>query len=431
MLSSYMRKRLKANRLLALVLSGIVVVSIGCGIFKEKTVSEPETIKIEENKAGGQTANGNSAGNGDSTDNAGDGQNAEDGVITASLLAVGDDLIHSGLYKSGMNGDGVWNYDHLYEHVKDDVSAADLAIVNQETILINDRNNLSGYPSFGSPVEIADALANCGFDVVLHATNHVMDRGADGIHQTMEYWSTHFPQITVLGIHDSQEDADTVKVVDVKGIKIAMLNYTYGMNGYTLPEDEPYLVDILEKERVGAMIDKAKEISDMVIFFAHVGTEYMYEPSEYSKEWVNFLLEKGVDIAIDSHPHVLEPYTMLTGEDGHQMLVYYSMGNFISTQDEVPRLLGGMAKINIEKRTENGVSTVSVTDYTLEPVISHWNHNTGVYAVYKLSDYTDELAAGHALSFTVEQMQQLFDDIMNTEVTPATDVLQDGVYSET
>ena len=73
MLSSYMRKRLKANRLLALVLSGIVVVSIGCGIFKEKTVSEPETIKIEENKAGGQTANGNSAGNGDSTDNAGDG----------------------------------------------------------------------------------------------------------------------------------------------------------------------------------------------------------------------------------------------------------------------------------------------------------------------------------------------------------------------
>lgn len=420
MLSKYMRQRIKTNRLLALVLSGITLISIGCGVYKEKVSTPSETIKIQENGGGSQAASDDAA-------QADSETQPQDEVVTASILAVGDDLIHSGLYKSGIQDDGTYNYDHLYQYVKDDVSAADLAIVNQETILINDRNNLSGYPAFGSPVEFADALVNCGFDVVLHATNHVLDKGSDGVHQTMDYWSEHFPDITVLGIHDSQEDADTVKVVDVNGIKIAMLNYTYGMNGYTLPENEPYLVDVLEKDRVGEMIDKAKEVSDMVIFFAHVGTEYTYEPSEYSKEWVNYLLEKGVDIAIDSHPHVLEPYTMLTGEDGHQMLVYYSMGNFISTQDEVPRLLGGMAKINIEKRTENGETTVSVTDYTLEPLISHWNHNTGEYAVYKLEDYTDDLAAAHALSFTVQDMKDLFDEIMNTEVTPATGVLgEDG-----
>lgn len=422
MLSNYMRKRIKTNRILALILAVIVVVSIGCGIFKEKAPETPASITVEENGSSSSSVKG-----GEVVETG----ESEEEVVTASLLAVGDNLIHTGLFKSGMNDSGVWNYDHLYEHVKADVSAADLAIVNQETVLIKDRNNLSGYPSFGSPIEFADALANCGFDVVLHATNHVMDRGASAVHEMMEYWDTNYPQITYLGIHDSQEDADAVKVVDVNGIKIAMLNYTYSMNGYTLPENEPYLVDTLDKQRVGQMIDKAKEISDMVIFFAHVGTEYVYEPSEYSKEWVNFLLEKGVDIAIDSHPHVLEPYTMLTREDGHKMLVYYSMGNFISTQDEVPRLMGGMAKINIEKRTVNGESKVSVLDYTLEPVIAHWNHNTGQYGVYKLSDYTDEMAAGHALSFTVSRMNELFDQIMNTTVNPATGVLPDGTFEDT
>lgn len=397
------------------ILLCVIMAMTGCGLLKKAnqetvahiTIEEPDTLAVPE---------------------------TQEEVITANILAVGDDLIHSGIFNSGRNSDGTWSYDHLYQYVKDDVSAADLAIVNQETILITDHNNLSGYPSFGSPVEIADALVNTGFDVVLHATNHTFDKGLTGVNDTLNYWATKFPQITVLGIHGSQEDADTIKVVDCNGIKIAMLNYTYSLNGYSLPADQQYLVDILDRENVRAAIAQAKEISDMVIFFGHMGNEYVYEPSEYSKEWVNFLLEQGVDIAINSHPHVLEPYTMLQREDGHQMLVYYSMGNFISTQDAVPRLIGGMAKMTVEKRTVDGVSTVSVVDYNLEPVVAHWNHNTGDYAVYKLSDYTNELAAAHGIhgvsseTFTVESLQALFDQIMSTEVTPATGVLPEGGF---
>lgn len=411
MISGYMQKRIKRNRLMALVLAVIAVLSIGCGIFKEKAAEAPANIVVDEKN--------------DSGNNHESQTEPREEVTTASLLAVGDDLIHSGLFNSGRTESGIYNYDHLYAHVKEYVEAADLAIVNQETILINDHTQLSGYPSFGSPVEIADALVNCGFDVVLHATNHTMDKGVTGINDTLTYWKTNFPQITLLGIHESQEDADTIKVVEVNGIKIAMLNYTYGLNGYTLPEDQPYLVDLLDKQKVHEAITKAKQISDMVIFFAHVGDEYVYEPSEYSKEWVNYLLEEGVDIAVNSHPHVLEPYTMLEREDGHKMLVYYSMGNFISTQDAVPRLLGGMAKINIEKRTVNGESTVTVTDYTLEPLVAHWNHDTKEYGVYMLKDYTDEMAARHYLNFTVQDMNNLFDQIMNTEVTPAAGTLPD------
>lgn len=351
-------------------------------------------------------------------------------VSTVNLLAVGDNLIHSGIYKSGMKDDGTYNYDHLYQYVKDDIQAADLAIINQETIFIADHNNLSSYPCFGSPVEIGDAAADAGFDIVTHATNHVFDKGVQGITDTLNFWQTEHPEITVLGIHGSQADADTIQIVTRNGIRMAMLNYTYGMNGFTLPEDQPYLVDLLDKDKVAADIQRAKSMSDVVIFFMHNGTEYVYEPDESSKQWVNFLLEQGVDIAIDSHPHVLEPYTKLTRADGHEMVVYYSMGNFISTQDAVPRLLGGMAKLTIEKRTLGSESTIKVTDYTMEPLVMHWNHSTKDYAVYKLADYTDELAAAHGIhgvsseKFDVQTMKDLFDTIMNTTVNPAQGVLQ-------
>lgn len=347
-------------------------------------------------------------------------------VTTVDVLAVGDNLIHSGLYKSGMNDSGEWNYDHLYQYVKADVQAADLACVNQETIYINDRNQLGGYPTFGTPPEFGDALVNAGFDVVTHATNHVMDKGEQGVMDTINFWKEKHPEIKVLGIHESQEDADTIRTIDKNGIRIAMLNYTYGTNGIPVPEDKPYLVDLFDADKAAADIQRAKAMSDVVMVFGHVGTEYVYEPSEESKEWVDFFLEQGVDIVIDSHPHVCEPYTMLTRDDGHQMLVYYSMGNFISTQDAVPRLIGGMAKFTIEKKTVGNESSVSIKDYTMEPLVSHWNHNTQDYAVYKLADYTDELAKKHGLygvtydELSVANLNNIFNSIMSTQITPAT-----------
>lgn len=347
-------------------------------------------------------------------------------IVTVDLLAVGDNLIHTGLYKTGMNDSGVWNYDHLYEHVKDEIEAADLAIVNQETIFIKDRSKISAYPRFGSPTEIGDALVRTGFDVVLHASNHTVDKGAEGVWDTLNFWEEEHPEITVLGMNESEEEQDTIDIVECNGIRFAMLNYTYGLNGLPMPADEPYLVNMLDKEKVAEDIAKAREISDMIIVFCHVGDEYVYEPSEYSKEWVDFLLEQGVDIAINAHPHVVEPYTVLTREDGHEMLVYYSLGNFISTQDRVPRLLGGMAKITVQMLIYEGEKYFSIVDYTMEPVVAHWNYSTMEFGVYMLEDYTNELAAKHGIhketdeAFSVEVLWDLFEEVTNMTVQPAT-----------
>lgn len=375
----------------------------------------------------GAAENGESISSAQDSNSTGSGKDAlpvggAQNIKRVKLLAVGDDLIHSGLYKSGLKEDGSYNFDHLYENVKADIQAADLAIVNQETIFTYNRNDYSGYPCFAGPVEIGDALVDAGFDVVTHATNHVFDRNVQGIEDTLDFWKTNHPEITVLGIHENQADADTIKTVERNGITFAMLNYTYGMNGFALPDDQPYLVDLLDREKVAADIAKAKEVSDCVIFFLHCGVEYTYDPSEETKEWVQFLLENGVDITIASHPHVLEPYVKLTREDGHEMLVYYSMGNFISTQDEYPRLIGGLAEITVELKGQGDNAKLSFEDYTLEPLYTHYNHNTGVYTVYKFSDYTDELALQNGLNgkngvtLSRQVIWDEFTKIMTTEI---------------
>ena len=375
----------------------------------------------------GAAENGESISSAQDSNSTGSGKDAlpvggAQNIKRVKLLAVGDDLIHSGLYKSGLKEDSSYNFDHLYENVKADIQAADLAIVNQETIFTYNRNDYSGYPCFAGPVEIGDALVDAGFDVVTHATNHVFDRNVQGIEDTLDFWKTNHPEITVLGIHENQADADTIKTVERNGITFAMLNYTYGMNGFALPDDQPYLVDLLDREKVAADIAKAKEVSDCVIFFLHCGVEYTYDPSEETKEWVQFLLENGVDITIASHPHVLEPYVKLTREDGHEMLVYYSMGNFISTQDEYPRLIGGLAEITVELKGQGDNAKLSFEDYTLEPLYTHYNHNTGVYTVYKFSDYTDELALQNGLNgkngvtLSRQVIWDEFTKIMTTEI---------------
>lgn len=310
-----------------------------------------------------------------------------------TLLAVGDNLIHSQVIESGLKEDGTYNYDHLYSRLKPEIEAADIAVINQETILGGKEFPYTGYPIFNSPTQIGDAIVEAGFDVVLHASNHTLDKGYHGVLNTFEYWSKH-PQITVLGINKSQEDQDTIKILEKNGIKVAMLNYTYGLNGFTMPKDKPYLVNMLDKSKMKKDIRMAKEQADFVIVFPHWGTEYVYEPDTKQKELAHFFAEEGVDLVIGTHPHVLEPVEWVISDSGHRMLLYYSLGNYVSYQKEAPRMLGGMGHITITK--ENEVTYISEAGIT--PIVTHYestkNHS---YEVCKLEDYTIDKAIRHGI----------------------------------
>lgn len=347
-------------------------------------------------------------------------------ISTARVIAVGDNLYHTSLLESGQYDTGEWNYDHIYEHVLDEIQAADLAFIDQETVLTSDHNAISSYPSFATPTEVGDAIIKAGFDVIESATNHIDDYGYDYMAQTFEFWRTRYPDIPVLGIHETQEDADTIKVKEVNGISIAMLDYTYGTNNSGAGEGKEYMISIFDKEKVASDIQKAKAVSDCIIFVAHWGKEDESMPTEYEKEWAAFLLEQGVDVVIGGHPHVLQPYGRMYDDSGNEMVIFYSLGNFVSTQQQLSELLGGMADFTIQKTTLNGESSIQILSPEVKPLVMHYNHNTGDYGPYMLEDYTEELASQHSVreligdEFTLKNLKSKYNEIMSMNVEPST-----------
>lgn len=353
----------------------------------------------------------------------------EDGstVYTASVVAVGDNLYHKSVINSGWRESGPPDYIDMYENVKDVVQAADLAIADQETVLTENFASASGYPRFSTPVQAADALVDTGFDVVYSATNHADDYGEESLLYTVNYWKTNHPEITLLGIHDSPEDADTIKIREVNGIKIAFLNYTYGTNSLGFEGEKSYLLDVFSdgSSKISEMIRRARQQADCVIFIAHWGLEDEPMPTEFEKQWAAFLMRQGVDVCIGGHPHNLQPYGWLSDNDGHRMLVFYSLGNFISNMDKMLELLEGMGSFTIQKTVRpDGTSYAEILDPTVRPMVMHFDYTRSYFRVYFLDDYSDELAQQHWLSlkgaFSLRHLQRKFEEIMSINVKPST-----------
>lgn len=311
------------------------------------------------------------------------------------ILMVGDILLHDNVQESGKLSDGTYNYDHLFANVAEDINAADIAIANQEVILGGTEIGLYGYPNFNGPYEVGDALAKAGFNVILHATNHTLDRGKTALVNCMNFWKTNHEDVAILGVFESQEAYDNdIYIYEQDGVKIAILNYTYGTNGMPTPSDMPFAVAMMEEDKVLSDLQKANEQADFVVVCPHWGTEYKHVQSQEQEYWAQLFLDNGVDLVIGTHPHYIQPVEMLTNENGQQMLVYYSLGNFInSTSDSgrgtADRMIGGMAKVTVGKK-ETG--EVYIKDYGVEPLVTQLLYGAQEITTYKLSDYTEELA---------------------------------------
>ncbi|MBE5879295.1 MAG: CapA family protein [Lachnospiraceae bacterium] len=317
-----------------------------------------------------------------------------------SLVMVGDMLMHLKVTQSGLMEDGTYNYDHIFEHVKDDISRADIALINQEVILGGKDLGYSGYPMFNTAFELGDAIADAGFDVVLHATNHTMDKGRTGLLNCLNYWEEKHPDMAILGANKTQEEQDEIYVYEQNGIKVAILNFTYGLNGLPMPSDMPFAVDMMTEAFMAEQLDKANEVADFVVVCPHWGIEYQTTESANQHMWCDFFLEHGVDLVIGTHPHVIQPIEWIENEQGDRMLVYFSLGNFINSTADTgvgigKRILGGMAKVTISKNKEG---EVYISDYGVEPLITQIMRGAGNMTTYKLCDYTEELAATNQMT---------------------------------
>lgn len=363
------------------------------------------------------SANENDTGN----DNAASGETYTENSIR--LIMVGDILLHTPVEQNSLQADGTYSFDTIFTATKDVITGADLALVNQEVILGGTELGISGYPAFNGPHEMADCLMSVGFDVILHGTNHALDKGANGINRCLDYWNSNYPELTVLGIHNSAESAEEVYIYQQNGIRIAILNYTYGTNGIPMPSSMPYAVDLLERGQVIADIAYAEENADFTIVCPHWGTEYSLQPDSSQRNWTQLFLSQGVDLVIGTHPHVIEPIEWVRDDMGHEMLVYYSLGNFVnwtasSGAGIANRMVGGMADITLA-RNENGI--VEIQNYGVHPLVCHVSKTPGQITTYFLEDYTEEMAAANEIrlqdsAFSLSYCQNLCNQVWGGEL---------------
>ena len=260
-----------------------------------------------------------------------------------SLVAVGDALIHQGVYNAARKEDGTFDFDPMLRLVKDHIEAHDLAFYNQETILGGVEIGLSTYPCFNSPREVGDAFIDAGFNLVSLANNHTLDRGEKGILRSLEYWRDK-ENILTAGSYSTGKDREHIRTMEVNGITCALLAYTTVTNGLKPPKGKEYYVNVYDPETARADVEKAKEKADVTIVSMHWGNEYVFAPTEEQKKIAEHLAELGVHIVVGHHPHVVQPVTMIG-----DTLVIYSLGNFLSAQKELFKLIGLLVSLDVVK----------------------------------------------------------------------------------
>lgn len=358
-----------------------------------------------------------------------------------TLLAVGDNLMHMGIINTGRREDGTYDYGFLFDDISQYLDAADIRIINQETILGGNELGFSGYPRFNSPQEVGDAIADAGFNVVLHATNHAADQGLEGIVNCASYWGSH-PDILMTGICGG-EPSDEIPLLTIRGVTFAILNYTYGPNMETLPRSLTGHLNMLcacdEKTgridftalnpRVTEDIARADELADVVIVCPHWGTEYQSKPSRYQRTFAAQMTEAGADLIIGTHPHVPQPVEWITAESGNTSLCFYSLGNYVSTQKSALCMLEGMAWVSFHV-TQEGVSLSAEGTGVLPLVCQYKSGPVRLERLYLLEEYTQDLAAAHGIrsyggvTLRLEDLQTWSADIFGEMSLKRSDILK-------
>lgn len=290
-----------------------------------------------------------------------------------SISAVGDILIHSSVYNDAKIGDQRYDFTPMFQEVKPYLEKADITFANQETMIGGVEHGLSNYPAFNSPKEVGDALKHVGVDIVSLANNHTLDRGEAVVKSAIDHWKK--LDMAYVGAYESFEDQSTLRILERHGVKVAFLAYSYGTNGIDVPKGKEYLINLIDYDAIEKEVMRAKEQADVIILSSHQGTEYDVYPNEEQKELMQFAADLGVHAVIGHHPHVLQAIDWIEGKEGNKMLGIYSLGNFLSGQDELDRQIGGI--VNFLVKESDG--KFSVDEVSFLPT----------YVDYQLNDLDD------------------------------------------
>lgn len=366
---------------IVLLILGLMLIAIGGTIYivTELSSNKPtkEPIKVEEPKKE---------------------EKPKEETTSFSFIAVGDALIHDGIYydantwQVGKDGYYVYDFTSMFTDLAEVIKPYDLKFYNQETIIGGKNLGLSGYPCFNSPNEVAEDLTEIGFNIVNLASNHTMDKGTAGAIYSANYWHKK-KDVLAVGSYTSKEHRNTIEVRKENGITYAMLSYTYGTNGIPVPAGYEYLVNVWPtgngyeayKAQVKKDVESVRDRVDVLMVSMHWGIEYQTGYyNTYQRDAAEYLASLGVDVIIGTHPHVVQPIEYID-----DTLVVYSLGNMISAQVGLDKLVGGVVAFNVEKTTLDGkVTDVSIKDVKADLIYTYYNNfqNFKVIPFYKLND---------------------------------------------
>ena len=257
--------------------------------------------------------------------------------------------------------DSTYNFNPTFSLVKEYLSKSDLTIGNLETVLGGDSIRFRGYPLFNTPDEYLSALKNAGFDMLITANNHALDLGQYGLERTIK-------KIREYGLFNSgtflnEKDRDLIKIININGIKVSVLSYTFGTNGNYLSKENDYMINKIDFDTIKEDIYLTRKKSvDLIILYLHFGDEYSRTPNKFQKQVVDSCIKYGANIIIGSHPHVVQNIKNIHS-DSQKVFVAYSLGNFVSNQRWRYSNGGVILKLKSEKNLNTGIISTSLVDF--------------------------------------------------------------------
>lgn len=303
-------------------------------------------------------------------------------VQSLDLIMVGDAIVHGTVYKDAFSN-GKYDFTTQLELMKPVIEPYDLAFYNQESVLGGTELGLSGYPRFNSPFEFGDTMIDLGFNLVSLANNHTTDSGKQAIVNTLEYWGD--KDVITSGAYLTPSDKSALNISTVNGIKIGFLAYTKSTN-INLPKGNEHMIAYMDLNQMEKDVLALKPHVDVVIVSVHIGEEYINYPTAQQRSVAKFLADLGVNIIIQNHSHAIQPIEWI-GDS----LVYYALGNFISSQIGTERLIGLTSAITITKVTIGSVSEIKLQNLRVDLNYTYYDSNRQNLKVYPWDDIPNQL----------------------------------------
>jgi len=287
-----------------------------------------------------------------------------DSVVVVKIAVVGDLMCHSPQFNYAKVSKDSFDFNPVYRYIKESLENADFTFGNLETVIGEKGSTYLGYPRFKSPKDYVTALAQNGFDFLCIANNHTLDQGEQGVLNTIRTLNEN--NICYTGAFNSQSDRDSIRIIKLNGIKIALLAYSYGTNGSVIPKGKDYLINLIDYNLIEKDIHTAKQYgAEIVLVNFHFGNEYQRFPSDYQKEVVKKTIEFGADLITASHPHVIQPieFYKTNGATLDSGIAAYSLGNFISNQRQRYTDAGVILYLILEKNLNTKKIALKSVEY--------------------------------------------------------------------